>query len=300
MTGHAKQNVVWKYSYDAFGKGTIDPGEADSYRFVGSGDVFSDDDVDLQYMWNRWYDPQLGQFISRDHLSGVSGSSESQNKYVYVEDDPVNKTDPTGHGSGDQWSSAWFFWRLGSGFNGPLPDLPNDIGQRQIIGLMFAEARFSKYSYGDIEEEFGIGAVVLNRKYYGDTWPNPNKQNDNRKAFGGPSIWDIITYSGQFGTYLNRQPGDLWSTVMNGNDLYPKSTLETKLSNTAYRSRFQDCVEAMKVLAGISPPVPLYNSPGQDAPVGFRPDSSFGGRLEEFYKVNGTHFARFKKGMEYQ
>jgi RHS repeat-associated protein len=44
----------------------------------------------------RLYDPALGRFLSVDPLIAHPGSTQSINPYSYVENNPLNKTDPTG------------------------------------------------------------------------------------------------------------------------------------------------------------------------------------------------------------
>jgi len=44
----------------------------------------------------RLYDPTLGRFLSVDPLIGHPGSTQSINPYSYVENNPLNKVDPTG------------------------------------------------------------------------------------------------------------------------------------------------------------------------------------------------------------
>src|SRR3954447_20732497 len=47
------------------------------------------------YNYNaRWYDPQIGRFLSEDP-GGITGGDDP-NLYRYVGNDPVNHTDPTG------------------------------------------------------------------------------------------------------------------------------------------------------------------------------------------------------------
>jgi uncharacterized protein RhaS with RHS repeats len=44
----------------------------------------------------RYYDALVGRFISADTYLGDIGNPQSLNRYVYVENDPVNHVDPTG------------------------------------------------------------------------------------------------------------------------------------------------------------------------------------------------------------
>ncbi len=85
-------NIVDTYSYDAFGKTIGVAKNSNGFRYVGQYGVHSDDDLGLQYMWNRWYDSELGRFISRDPI-GMAGGL---NLYVYTGNNPVTYVDSLG------------------------------------------------------------------------------------------------------------------------------------------------------------------------------------------------------------
>ena len=57
------------------------------------------DSVGLDDYNARLYDPTLGRFLSTDPLISHPGSTQSINPYSYVENNPLNKTDPTGEAS---------------------------------------------------------------------------------------------------------------------------------------------------------------------------------------------------------
>lgn len=46
---------------------------------------------------SRWYSADLGRFISPDDIVPDLNNPQSLNRYSYVNNDPVNATDPTGH-----------------------------------------------------------------------------------------------------------------------------------------------------------------------------------------------------------
>ena len=54
-------------------------------------------DIDLIYMNARYYLPEVGRFISPDTIVPEPGNPQSFNRYSYVNDNPVNYTDPSGH-----------------------------------------------------------------------------------------------------------------------------------------------------------------------------------------------------------
>ena len=55
------------------------------------------DDTGLDYLRARYYDSQGGTFLSEDSYPGEDTDPLSQNLYSYVQNNPVNYTDPSGH-----------------------------------------------------------------------------------------------------------------------------------------------------------------------------------------------------------
>jgi RHS repeat-associated protein len=64
------------------------------------------DDAGLQYMGARWYDPQLGRFLSPDPLPDPS-HLDGLNAYAYASNDPINRVDP--EGASDTEGNAFYF-----------------------------------------------------------------------------------------------------------------------------------------------------------------------------------------------
>jgi len=54
-------------------------------------------DMGLIYMNARYYLPEVGRFISADTIVPEPSNPQSFNRYAYVQNNPVNITDPTGH-----------------------------------------------------------------------------------------------------------------------------------------------------------------------------------------------------------
>lgn len=61
-------------------------------RFTGE----EDDDNGLIYLRARYYAPYIGRFISRDPFSMDEANTQGINRYVYVQNNPVNHVDPSG------------------------------------------------------------------------------------------------------------------------------------------------------------------------------------------------------------
>jgi RHS repeat-associated protein len=83
------------YRYDAFGNiltGITAPYNSTTY----TGQQY-DDKAGLLYMNARWYNPGIGRFLTEDTYPGTSLNPQSQNRYSYVMNNPVNMWDPTGN-----------------------------------------------------------------------------------------------------------------------------------------------------------------------------------------------------------
>jgi len=78
------------YTYDSFGNTTASTGTLRNY-FQYAGREF-DSETGLYFNRTRYYDPNLGRFISEDSI-GFKGGIDF---YAYVNNRPINATDPTG------------------------------------------------------------------------------------------------------------------------------------------------------------------------------------------------------------
>jgi RHS repeat-associated protein len=134
-TGHAMamtdatQTVVNKYSYDAYGTVTNQQETVTQpFKYVGQLGVMAEPNG-FYYMRARYYDPQVGRFISEDPI-GFDGGDE--NLYAYVGNNPVMGVDPSGLKAGDWW------------------DLPANLARaQQIAGEELARRPNSHNDIGD-------------------------------------------------------------------------------------------------------------------------------------------------------
>ncbi len=97
------QRVSERNSYDSWGKrrhadGTDDPScsqvSQSTRGYTGHEHL---DAVCLINMNARLYDPSIGRFLSADTIVQNPANGQSHNRYSYVNNNPLNATDPTGH-----------------------------------------------------------------------------------------------------------------------------------------------------------------------------------------------------------
>ena len=70
---------------------------ADLYAtFLFTGNP-QDSKTGLYYYFSRFYDPVTGRFLTEDSYLGSVSNPTTQNRYIYVGDNPTNNVDPTGH-----------------------------------------------------------------------------------------------------------------------------------------------------------------------------------------------------------
>jgi len=86
-------NVTQITDYRPYGSpaGSTQPINGPGY----SGHV-SDLESQLIYMQARYYDPQVGRFLSTDPVSPTPGDMFLTNRYAYVNNNPIKNTDPSG------------------------------------------------------------------------------------------------------------------------------------------------------------------------------------------------------------
>ena len=100
-------NIVVKYTYDAWGNHkvldsngventqTTFIGNINPYRYRG---YYYDTETGLFCVSSRYYDPQVGRFISADDISYLDPETiGGTNLYAYCLNNPVMYVDPTGH-----------------------------------------------------------------------------------------------------------------------------------------------------------------------------------------------------------
>ncbi len=92
------RNVVARYEYEPYGlprQAIADaPGYTGHVHDAGSG---------LVYMQQRYYDPEVGRFLSVDPMPSDTATGWNFNRYNYAANNPYTFVDPDGRVVGEPW-----------------------------------------------------------------------------------------------------------------------------------------------------------------------------------------------------
>jgi len=98
-------------------------------KYTYTGQYSNVSDFGLMFYNARWYDPALGRFAQADSI--VPGGVQGLDRYAYVNNSPINYTDPTGHmgsRSGEKCPGKYY------GFNNPYASSGGGNGGRDDDG----------------------------------------------------------------------------------------------------------------------------------------------------------------------
>jgi len=130
--------AVASYNFDSYGNlTTTPPGVTNPFQFAGQ---YLDNESNLLYLRARYYDAGVGQFISRDPLAGLT-----RQPYVYVANNPLNLTDPSGR-------CPWCIGAIAGAIVGAVADT---AWQYQRNG-----GSFKNFSWGEAGLAAAGGAIV--------------------------------------------------------------------------------------------------------------------------------------------
>ncbi|HUW96178.1 MAG TPA: RHS repeat-associated core domain-containing protein [Anaerolineae bacterium] len=88
-TGRIETN----YAYDPFGVPLVGGDVYNPYQYTGEA---WDGEVELLYLRARYYQPEVGRFVTKDPWAGDIWRPSTSNKYSYARNNPVSRTDPEG------------------------------------------------------------------------------------------------------------------------------------------------------------------------------------------------------------
>jgi len=145
----SSQSVSGTINFEAFGQTAGSTGSSSSpYMYAGAWGYRTDGDAGLMHVGARYYDAEVGRFITRDTVL-------SEHPYLYCEHDAVNAVDPSGCTPVTEWLGnmlgmdfnfyendwrqiidgwrTWGRWEIGigtGGFGCSLRDIPWIVGGR--------------------------------------------------------------------------------------------------------------------------------------------------------------------------
>ncbi|MFH1846732.1 MAG: RHS repeat-associated core domain-containing protein [Candidatus Omnitrophota bacterium] len=156
-------SVIEKYTYNIYGKVTIKDANDNilTESAIGNRYFFTgrelDEETGLYYYRNRYYDPEIGRFITPDPIGYASGI----NLYTYCGNDPVNWIDPFGL----DWSTDE--WEKYNTMNGGPQATPTSVVKENWQNYME-----ENYDPDWIKKEGGI-ENAWDKWIKGEPWDNP-------------------------------------------------------------------------------------------------------------------------------
>jgi len=135
---NGSETVTGTINFEAFGQTAGATGSSSSpYMYAGAWGYRTDGDAGLMHVGARYYDAQVGRFITRDTVL-------SEHPYLYCEHDPVNWVDPGGHLA---WWEVLIDW-LGERGDGLVRILPGGSASVFLRGCL-------------IEVVIGVTAIIV-------------------------------------------------------------------------------------------------------------------------------------------
>ncbi len=118
--------ISQSYRYDAWGRVLAQDGASTNPRqFTGQ---YRDSETGLQYFGARYYDEELGRFISQNPSLGDALAPPSLHRYLYAHANPLGYIDDDGRSATLVGATAGFFWGFG-----------------QMVGTMVLDVRDTHY-----------------------------------------------------------------------------------------------------------------------------------------------------------
>jgi RHS repeat-associated protein len=168
VTTNASKTVLSRMSYTPYGLPTL---PMDGVGYTGH---FMDVGTGLTYMQQRYYDPQVGGFLSIDPVYTDANSGRMFNRYWYADGNPYRFTDPDGRVSKE-------LKKLGY----------EDIGDGYVVRVdkfeADGQAKFEIHVYKDSadfrdaaasKDKFGLRSAEVNTLTKDGTWGKHGKGND--------------------------------------------------------------------------------------------------------------------------
>lgn len=195
--------IVERREYEPYGRQLVPATLADGPGYTGH---VLDAATGMVYMQQRYYDPAIGRFLSRDPVSALKGPF---NRYWYANANPYRFTDPDGRQS---CSDVCLKMRAASDRVGGGVEGMTRWGMERVFGFVNKEA--DKHTFSNTTGAvtyFGSWAVPLQKKYgvevganlaevsgkykVSDFHPGSNSGSVETWGYGGPGRWAGILHT---------------------------------------------------------------------------------------------------------
>jgi RHS repeat-associated protein len=248
--------VTDTYDYDAFGVLIHQTGTTPNTTLY-SGEQF-DSDLGMYFLRARYINPATGRFWTMDTFEGDSESPESLHKYLYVESDPTNNVDPSGHGIDDVLVTAALYVGIGAAVGGGLGYYVTGTTKGAGFGALGGGLVGLTLAFGSLKQKIDVvvaGAANASfqtlanylTEYYDQAQniPPPSRQTENElvvEAFTAGSVNALIGttlgLSGGGGSALSSIGNSLITAEFQGKSL--KSALPSAIVGalTGYTGSF--------------------------------------------------------------
>lgn len=196
--------MLKQYDPTAWGEIGSDTGVVTRVRMAGRE---FDQESGLYYIRERYFDPQLGRFLSEDP-TGINGG---QNLYAYADNDPVNALDPSGLKTR---RPPPLEGRSGSDGAGSIIDFDNDGVDdfQQFADYAWGWARF--HAQGGTIDQYHSITFATEHGFVDEQTAQEAKQlfyfGKIRTASLEPGTYAITRLSDN-NIYFNTQMADMWS-----------------------------------------------------------------------------------------
>lgn len=168
--------------YDPFGNFRSALGTGTSYLYQAQQ---KDAESSFYYLRARYYDPTVGRFISKDPVKGVLENPQTLNPYVYVGNNPINRSDPSGEYWGTIINTGVNVARACASFIGKVGNkISNIVNKPQSqITVNYSENQLAHFQ--KIFEQGGIKSLLKSKESIGKNLIEHQQKLQQYKAEGG-------------------------------------------------------------------------------------------------------------------
>jgi RHS repeat-associated protein len=210
-------DVTLANAYEPYGTLAQTAGSAQtSYGFTGE----QQDPSGMVYLRARYYSSDAGRFLTRDTWMGDYNNPLSLNRWMYVEGNPINYSDPSGHcvnpdGSVTWWKWPWFNW-------GPCPTDANGTSvspSPTLVAILTATATCTPTPTATgTPMPIGTPTSILDLDQYFASLPEPYAQLPSKMRVSNAGINFLKKWEYFYGSLYNdaNNPKDKYFFDTNG------------------------------------------------------------------------------------